>query len=198
MAKGSKKIVEKTITLTDIVAATKAGTLIYTFPEVHEPLIAQGFAEINPEMLDGEAIATRATQAGIDYILAGNDSVATTAKATKANLSSVAAGIPMPESKLRIGRKSAYPFDTMEVGASFFVADEDGKDASVTVASVVSNAHAKFAVPDPTGATRLNKKGETVPLMVKTKTFSVRAMTDGAAWGEEFAGKSGAGVWRVK
>ena len=199
-----KKVVDTGVTLAMIVAATLAGTIIYTFKEEYEPLVAAGTAEINPAMTDPsneEAVATRATQAGIDLINSGaGDSLTPTPVVKKEKVVfNIAANIPVPESGARSGRETVYPFDKLEVGQSFFVPNsEERPEAAKSLTSTISSAHNRFSVPDSTGKTRVvmkgKKKGETVPVMVKTRTFSIRNI-DGASWG--FPGVMGAGIWRT-
>ena len=196
-------VVEPTVTLKDIVEAGDSG--MFTFPEVHASLIERGFVEINPAVVDGEAIATRATAAGVDFVNSGAfdakcASVAVAPeevkKAAPIVISSVVVGVPVPVSKARTGRTSPFNFDAMEVGASIFVpATEDRLNPWDSLASTVSAQNQKYAVSDPSGATKLNKKGETVPVKINTRTFTIRCIEDGTPWG--FPGQKGAGIWRT-
>jgi len=100
------------------------------------------------------------------------------------------AGVPLPTIK-RGGRGGeVYPFDEMGVGQSFFVAaSADKPNPAKSLASTVSSATARYAVPAEDGSTKTNKKGETVPLMVETRKFVVRSVEEN--------GVKGARVWRT-
>lgn len=178
--------------LAAIVKATLAGTVIYTHPMTHVLFVEKGLVEINPEMLDAaKNVATRATQAGIDAYNA--EVAAKQAKSEKVEF--VIATVAAPAASARSGRETIYPFDKLEVGQSFFVANTAERPAAAkSLASTVSSANNRFAVPAPDGSTRTNVKGETVPVMVKTRTFIVRDV-DGEPWGQ--AGVKGAGIWRT-
>lgn len=98
--------------------------------------------------------------------------------------------IPVPVVKL--GRKSeSYPFCRMDIGDSFFVPDsEDRPNVAKSMASTVASAMARYAVPAVPAGTRLNRKGKSVPVMVKTKKFVIRKVTEN--------GVTGARIWRTK
>lgn len=186
------------IGLAEIVAAGANGMFV---PEsVYAPLVEAGLVEINPGMTDENGnVATRATQKGIESL----DSAATVAdNATSEATSATAAtgetqkvktmfkiedSIPVPTISGRGRGGNVYPFDQLEVGQSFFVANsEDKPNAAKSLASTVSSATARYAVASEDGATKVNKKGETVPVMVETRKFVVRSVEGGAR------------VWRTK
>ena len=185
-----------TIGLAEIVAAGVNG--IYTAPAVHGPLVEAGLVEINPAMIDEQGnIATRATQKGIKSL----DSAATVAdNATSEATSATAAtgetqkvktmfkiedSIPVPTISGRGRGGNVYPFDELEVGQSFFVEGE-----KTISPSTISAATARHAVPSADGATKTNKKGETVPAMVATKKFIGRKVEEN--------GVKGTRVWRTQ
>lgn len=185
----AKKNTAATVTgLGEIVAAGPNG--LYTSPTVHGPLVEAGMVEINPAMTNeaGE-IATRATQKGIDEMNQNTETGTAAASAPVATSFAIEDNVPMPTSSGR-GRGrggNVYPFDALEVGQSFFVPNsEDKPNAAKSLASTVSSATARFAVPSEDGATKTNKKGETVPVMVETRKFVVRSAEGGAR------------VWRTK
>lgn len=168
------------IGLAEIVAAGPNG--LYTSPAVHGPLVEAGMVEINPAMTNeaGE-IATRATQKGIEEM---NQNTET---GTAATSFAIEDNVPMPTGSGRGRGGNVYPFDALEVGQSFFVPNSEEKpNAAKSLASTVSSATARFAVPSEDGATKTNKKGETVPVMVETRKFVVRSVEGGAR------------VWRTK
>jgi hypothetical protein len=89
-------------------------------------------------------------------------------------------------------RGSKYPFDTL-VGPftdedsvthySYFkvFATEKMPKPARSMASVVSSENAKYKVPDPSGATVTNKKGEILPKMIGgSKIFALREIPDSA------------------
>lgn len=189
------------IGLAEIVAAGANG--IYTAPAVHGPLVEAGLVEINPAMTNenGE-VATRATQKGIESL----DSAATVADNATSETQTATAeigttqkaktmfkienSIPVPTISGRGRGGNVYPFDQLEAGQSFFVANsEDKPNAAKSLASTVSSATARYAVPAEDGSTKTNKKGEVVPVMVETRKFVVRSVEEN--------GVKGARVWRT-
>ncbi|WCZ58265.1 hypothetical protein UFRH5_47 [Pseudomonas phage UF_RH5] len=174
------------IGLAEIVAAGPNG--LYTSPAVHGPLVEAGMVEINPAMTNeaGE-IATRATQKGIEEMNQNTETGTAAASAPVATSFTIEDNVPMPTGSGRGRGGNVYPFDALEVGQSFFVPNSEEKpNAAKSLASTVSSATARFAVPSEDGATKTNKKGETVPVMVETRKFVVRAVEGGAR------------VWRTK
>lgn len=174
------------IGLAEIVAAGPNG--MYTSPTVHGPLIEAGMVEINPAVINeaGE-IATRATQKGIDEMTQTTETGTAAASAKVAASFTIEDNVPMPTGNSRGRGGNVYPFEALEVGQSFFVPNsEDKPNAAKSLASTVSSATARFAVPSEDGATKTNKKGETIPVMVETRKFVVRSVEGGAR------------VWRTK
>lgn len=100
--------------------------------------------------------------------------------------------VPIPAISAR-GRGrggDVYPFKVLAVGQSFFVPNSESKpNAAKSLASTVCSATARYAVPAEDGSTKTNKKGEVVPVMVKTRMFVVRRV--------EEDGVKGARVWRT-
>ena len=189
------------IGLAEIAAAGANGMFV---PEsVYAPLVEAGLVEINPGMTDDNGyVATRATQKGIESL----DSAATvadnaTSEATSATAETgktekvktmfkIVDSIPVPTISGRGRGGNVYPFDRLEVGQSFFVANDESKpNAAKSLASTVSSATARYAVASEDGATKTNKKGETVPVMVETRKFVVRSVEEN--------GVKGARVWRT-
>jgi len=174
------------IGLAEIVAAGPNG--LYTSPAVHGPLVEAGMVEINPAMTNeaGE-IATRATQKGIEEMNQNTETGTAATSAPVATSFAIEDNVSMPTGSGRGRGGNVYPFDALEVGQSFFVPNsEDKPNAAKSLASTVSSATARFAVPSEDGATKTNKKGETVPVMVETRKFVVRSVEGGAR------------VWRTK
>lgn len=184
-----KAAVVSAVTLAAIVAATLDESKGFLFaPEsVYAPLVSAGFVEVNPELKnDAGDLATRATESGIAYVndeVPGNKPVETVAVGAFV----LETGVAIPKSKR--GRSGdLYPFDKMEVGHSFFVAATESKpNPAKSLASTVSSATARYAVPGE--GTKTNRKGETVPVMVETRKFAVRAVEEN--------GVKGARIWRT-
>ena len=189
------------IGLAEIVAAGANG--LFTPAAVHGPLVEAGLVEINPAMVNeaGE-IATRATQAGIESLdssaivvdnatTEANSAIAETGKTEKVKtMFQIEDNVPVPAISGRGRGGNVYPFDQLAVGQSFFVANDESKpNAAKSLASTVSSATARYAVPAEDGSTKTNKKGEVVPVMVKTRKFVVRRA--------EEDGVKGARVWRT-
>lgn len=191
------------IGLAEIVAAGANG--IYVPESVFAPLVEAGLVEINTAMTNeaGE-VATRATQKGIDSLQSNGDN---TSEASEASANSETAAtetgktqkvktmfkiedsIPVPTSSRGRGG-NVYPFDELAVGQSFFVPNsEDKPNAAKSLASTVSSATARYAVASEDGATKTNKKGKVVPVMVETRKFVVRSVEEN--------GVKGARVWRT-
>lgn len=114
----------------------------------------------------------------------------------------VVTGVPLPETtaKQRPGKQAIYPFDSLTVGAAFFVpATADRPEPWKTLNSTVSSAAARYA--KETGQMKsVTRKGVTkqVPETVKEREFTIRHVPDGAAFGQQYAGVEGAGIWRTK
>ena len=189
------------IGLAEIVAAGANG--LFTPAAVHGPLVEAGLVEINPAMVNeaGE-IATRATQAGIESLDSGaivvdnatteaNSETAATGKTKKVKtMFQIEDNVPVPAISGRGSGGNMYPFEAMAVGQSFFVPNSESKpNAAKSLASTVSSATARYAVPAEDGSTKTNKKGEVVPVMVETRKFVVRSV--------EEDGVKGARVWRT-
>lgn len=189
------------ISLAEIVAAGANGMFV---PEsVYAPLVEAGLVEINPAMTDDNGyVATRATQAGIESLDSGatvgnnatseaTSATAETGKTEKVKtMFKIEDSIPVPTISGRGRGGNVYPFDQLEVGQSFFVANDESKpNAAKSLASTVSSATARYAVASEDGATKTNKKGEVVPVMVETRKFVVRSVEEN--------GVKGARVWRT-
>ena len=188
------------ITLAEIVAAGAKG--LFTPAAVHDPLVEAGLVEINPAMVNeaGE-IATRATQAGIKSLDSGATSETSETSETSATAETgktekvktmfqIEDDVPVPAISGRGRGGNVYPFDQLAVDQSFFVPNSESKpNAAKSLASTVSSATARYAVPAEDGSTKTNKKGEVVPVMVETRKFIVRSV--------EEDGVKGARVWRT-
>lgn len=187
------------VTMQHIVEATldPAKGFLYTSAAVHTPLAEAGLVEVNPSMAnDAGELATRATQKGIDSVSKNDENATSETQGEPAKTEKVKTmfqledNVAMPSISGRGRTGTTYPFEAMAVGQSFFVANsEDKPNAAKSLASTVSSATARYAVPSADGATKTNKKGETVPVMVETRKFVVRSVEEN--------GVKGARVWRT-
>ena len=198
--KGTKKVTEK-LSLAAVVNCGEPG-YIFTFPDEHAELLAAGYVQVNPELKDANgAIATAATQAGIDFINSQNGASAAPKEVKSMDAFVIETSSEMPATGKRGGgRSTVYPFDQLPApGADgsfsfFFVpATSERPDPVKSLASTVSSANARFATPDPSGKTRTvtrgPKKGEIVPAVVYSRKFKITA-------GEK-DGAQGAKIWRI-
>lgn len=206
--------------LRNVADGTNKNELVYTHPSVHAAMVTQGLVEVNPGMVNDKGeLATRPTPAGMAKL---SEVQQTNAQTTETNPSTgpqgakpsftVAANVPVPTVK-RGGRSGTlYPFDSLEVGQSFFVAATNDKpNPAKSLASTVSSATMRYANEKGTrevqekdaegnkvfaDAEKKVPKMITVPAYETTREFVARSVEDGAPWGQ--AGVKGAGVWRTK
>lgn len=179
MAKAPKKI-----TLAQIADAGENG--MYVLESSISALINDGLVETDGSVNDDGEKRYRASDKGKANISDKEPKTATVKTAF-----SLDDDVPMPVVSASRGRTETYPFDLMNVNQSFFVANsEDKKDAYKSLGSTVSGANQRYAVPDESGATKQNRKGETVPVMVFTRRFVIKRVTEN--------GIDGARIWRVQ
>lgn len=213
--------------LASIVSATQGNSFVYTAEADHAPLVAAGYAEVNPGMVDDNGrVATRATKEGIDHMndtttnTAGDGAPATgatdpnastatdttaTAPAASASEEFAIFSVPLPEKKRAAvgGRSSSYPFDKLEVGQSFFVANTaERPNAKKSLASTVSSATRRFAeqAKNEDGTPKMREMTvagvkKSVPVYIENRKFELYA-GKGDAYGKP--GVEGAIVARTK
>lgn len=177
------------IGIQEIVEATlDAGRGFVYLPEsVYAPLVEQGLVEANTGMQNPDnanEYAVRATEKGKQSIMSNEGQ--TNAPATSKGNFEVAKGfsaLGIVSKRRSGGAGTTYPFDTMEVDEYFFIpATAERPNPAKSMASTVSSATARYAKPAADGATRVNRKGQTVPVMVETRKFAVKsAEKDGVA-----------------
>lgn len=165
--------------LSAAIAASAEG-FIYAAAGDVAPFVAAGLVEINETIKDENGnIAVRlkpATEGTSNVNTATN-----TAAPAAASAFAIEDGVPLPSGSSRGRTGTTYPFEALNVGQSFFVPNsKDKPNPAKSLASTVSSATARYAQPSPDGATKTNKKGETVPVMVETRKFVVRAVEGGA------------------
>lgn len=198
--------------LSQIAQATASGNpgFAYFAPAAVQKLVDAALVEGNPGLSQGDAIAFRATQAGMDEAkVAGptNGAGENTAPAghTAPTISSLVASVPVPSIRRGgEGSRSVYPFDSMEAGQSFFVPQTGDKNPAKSLASNITTVMKKGATVVAGQFRTINRKNrktgqpETVQLPVYSypRIFVTRAVDDGAPWG--FPGQKGAAVWRTK
>lgn len=198
-----------------LLAGIAAGTVTHISKEDGMPLLqhSPALVEVNTEMLDGAGnAAVRLTDAG-KLMINGGGSVA------KTSPYAVISGAQLPTSK-RGGRGGGapvqYPFDSLEIGQSFFVpVSEKHPDPVKTLGSTVSSANMRYA--QDTGEKRTvtrTKRGEknravldaqgnkvketvTIPVYKYTRRFSIRPVEAGKAYGDWIAPANGALIARV-
>jgi hypothetical protein len=199
--------------------ATAANSVLYVTAAEGKPLLDAGFITINPANRDPEdanKIAATVTEAGV-HALNGAKPAAVSAFAVQKG------GIELPKVERGFkkgvrggGRDAKYPFETMEVGEFFFVANTAVKngDAIKTLGSAAGSANQRFAVGTGERETvQRAKRGsdhkaikgsdgknvmETVEQEKKnfTKKFVVRAVKANVAYGAFTAPADGAVVAR--
>jgi hypothetical protein len=168
-------------TLAVIVAAGVDG--IFAPDSVSIPLADAGLVEVNRAVInDLNEHPCRATAAGIAKVMGDGSVIAPVAASAPAFQIEKAVPIPAPVGRGRSGSK--YPFESLQVGDSFFVADTEAHpDAAASLASTVSGATQRYAIYHPT-ETKL-VKGVMVPKKVYERKFALRKVPGGAR------------VWRI-
>lgn len=159
----------------------------------------EGLVEVNRSMTDANgAVAVRLTDAsqGSNPQAEGSNAQAEggtkAPKSTTSNEFAIDDNVPVPAvSHSGGGRSAKYPFDQLQAGQSFFVGNsEKMPDAAKSLASTVTTANKRYAEADPSGATRVNRRGNEVPVEIFTRRFVVRGVTEN--------GVEGARVWRTE
>jgi hypothetical protein len=208
MAKKSKTVTMNLTLLAAIAAATQAGSFVYVLPADAKAFLDNKpqLVEQNPGMTDPAnpaALATRATADGLTYSASNPAPQSGTSAPAGQPASTVSkptfnlvSGVPLPEIKRSGGvGTSTYPFDSMEVGISFFVpASDDKPEPAKSLASTVSSATRRYAVQEGFKADPKDPSKQ-VPNMVQKRKFVIREIADGAQWGHP--GVAGAAIFRT-
>ncbi len=208
--------------LKEIIDATAAETPVYVSQAVGGPMVAAGLIEVQtsvPNPSNSAEVLCRATPAASDYLIAHkpDSKPAGTGYAVITNA-------VLPPAKRRgnpsgNGAPTKYPFDSLEVGASFFSANSEHKkgDAVKALGSTISAQNKKYSTPTGqektvTRAVRdkqthkavLNADGskqtETVqlPVLEYSRKFTIRPVEQGVKYGEWTAPENGALIARIK
>ncbi|QJD54553.1 hypothetical protein [Sphingomonas phage Kharn] len=155
-------------------------------PAVVKNLLDNGMVETNTEITDGDKVAVRATEKGQAEAPApssneGNTNVTdTNTAAPAASQFALIEGAVLPEGRAPRS-SSVYPFETMNVGQSFFVpATEDKPNPAKSLASTISSANKRFSKEGADG-----------------RKFTVKPVKSGVAYGAFTAPADGALVQRA-
>lgn len=224
MAKKTKVVASDGVSialLQNIATATAENRLVYLNQAEGEPLLKKALIEINTAVVDpndATRVASRITQAGLDYL---KNATATSAKVENMEQPafSIITNAVLPPSKRGSkggGAPTIYPFDKMEIGQSFFVGkSEKHPDPVKTLGSTVSSANMRFA--EETGETKQverTKRGSdhkavvdangnkvketvTVPVYKFTRKFALRSVKAGEKYGDWVAPADGALIARI-
>jgi hypothetical protein len=168
--------VNETPSLEEIVKAGPEGTsALWSHVEKWS---VEGLVEVSPNGPDESGkIPVRATQKGIDSM--------NTVKVETYGIE-IETNIPIPGVTGRgRGRNTTFPVDKLEVGQSFFVADDGDKKAAKLLTSVLTSAHKHYSEVIP-GEFRQTRTGNDVPARRQTRQFVMRSVAGGAR------------VWRVE
>jgi hypothetical protein len=174
--KSTKKPAAAALDLAAVIAATNAGSFVYTSAEAHKQALESGLVEVNPSMTNeaGE-LATRATQKGIDSMSQTNTAPKSKPQFT---IEDDVALAPVA-GRGRTGGET-YPFDQLKVNQSFFVPNSDERpNVAKSLASTVSSANRRYAT-EIAGQTRVDRKGNTVPALEYSRKFVLRSVEGGA------------------
>ncbi len=215
MAKKDKKVD------TALLAGIASGAVAYISRDNGLPLVQAGLVEVNTDILDDDGnAAVRLTDKG-KVMINGSETISTDDVATVSVGAKYAVinDAVLPASKRKGGGGGApvvYPFDSLEIGQSFFVpVSEKHKDPVKTLGSTVSSANMRYA--EKTGETKtvirtkrgpknravLDEAGEKVretvevPVYRYTRRFSLRPVEAGKTYGNWIAPASGALIARV-
>ena len=197
MAKKVKTMAADKVALLNTIVADTNGPQGYSLvnPDTVKELIEAGQIQVNSSIKSADGkIAARATDALLASQAAGLVAPAPAAVSTTYDLQS---NIPMVPSK-RGGKKSEeYPFSKMEIGQSFVVpSTSEYPEPWNTFASTVSSATRRFSTVGT--ETKLNRKGESVPVLIPTRKFTLRHVVEGQKYDNGFVEPvTGARVFRI-
>ena len=200
---------------TALLSAIAIGNVTHVSRDNGLPLVQAGLIEVNTDILDDSGnAAVRLTDRGKIMVNGGESASSATAKYA------VISDAVLPASKRKGGGGGApvvYPFDSLEIGQSFFVpVSEKHNDPVKTLGSTVSSANMRYAVD--TGETKtvvrtkrgpknhamLDENGEKIretveaPVYRYTRRFSLRPVTAGVTYGNWIAPSDGALIARVR
>lgn len=159
--------------LSNLLAATLAGNFVFCEPADVADLLTNGLAEQNPTLMEGTALATRLTDAGIKYVNELSASTSQTTAPTETTSAAPVANSPAPTtttaaqsfarasftlpaegSRKRREGADKYPFDVLkapsempagQVDAFFVAKSADVPDPAKTLRSACSAATRRYA-----------------------------------------------------
>ena len=136
-----------------------------------------------------DKLAVKLTDEGLKYLI--DNKPIPTDNATDYQIES---GFEIPPVKRKPNSKSEkYPFSAMEVDQSFHVpVSEKCPNPGKSLQTAVSAATTRYKVEDPEGGNTKNRKGEKIPLLIKTREFSLRTV------GNDDPKGPGARIYRIK
>jgi hypothetical protein len=133
--------------------ADAGGSLMLTQAE-GAGIINDGFATVDTSIIENDTAQVTLTDAGraeLDKANGADDNGTADGAAASGGSSSfeIEDNVAMPTDATRRGRSGGYPFDKLNVGQSFHVAKTtENPNPAERLASSVSGARAKFAIPD--------------------------------------------------
>lgn len=186
LTKSSISLLSEIITATD---SDGSGFVVMTAPATKQ-LIDAGFIETNAEITNerGET-AARVSEKGRHYATTGegletgnagegNSTSGDTAPAPRRRSFAIDDNVPLVE-KVRAPVAEMYPFGKLEIGQSFFVADDEVKGGSAykTLSSTVTTANKKYS--EETGEFRQHRRdhAKQVAVVRQLRQFELRYFT---------------------
>lgn len=156
-----------------------------------------GDISVNPAITEGDKAAAILTDAGKAKVAEAQ----TKPEAAKANVVSGLEGFEIPKGRAKRGN-ALYPFDSLEVGGSFFVEGEDKVKTLSSTASKLQRETYGEPIVDAEGNAVMEEykaKGETKqrPKIAFTREFTVRAVKAGVKYGAWTAPADGGVVVRT-
>lgn len=178
---------DKSLLATIIAAMANADAPFHmATPTEIKNLLDNGMVETNNEITDGDKVAVRATEKGQAEAPAPSNNEGsktmtdTNTAAAPASSFALIEGAVLPEGRAPRS-SSVYPFETMNVGQSFFVpATEDKPNPAKSLASTISSANKRFSKEGADG-----------------RKFTVKPVKSGVAYGAFTAPADGALVQRA-
>lgn len=140
-----------------IANATAANTVLYVTADEGLPLLQAGYITVDKDHRDpndANKVAASITPAGASALAQANAPAASDHKPAMSTFNVIKGGIELPKVSRGFkkgqgggGRDAKYPFETMEVGDFFFVANTavSKGDAVKTMGSAVGSANQRFA-----------------------------------------------------
>ncbi len=163
-----------------IVDSTATGGHAFVEPTIAAQLRNEGLVLVNENLHDDEgSVAVKATEK-LSSQINGTSSPASPAQPVSKPTFEVSYDIPVPPRSPRGVGATVYPFETMNVGGSFFVpASAKMPNPVKSLTGTVSSATRRYASISETEM-RKNRNGQMVPKSVPTRRFQVFPADGGA------------------